>query len=414
MPGEPHCDIQAPNMMRLAGEGVRFRNCVSNYPVCSPYRATIISGKWPYHSGVIDNGINLESDGNSVGDVFGRAGYRTGYVGKWHLQGKGGLVPPGPGRNGFDWWRVWYNTNTHWDKSFYFEDSAEAKRTPKGYNATLMTDQALDFIRRDQGAQPWCLFLSLNPPHSNFMDAPDEQKRLYDPAKRPWRPNVPQTRRENERMGKVAQGYSAHITAVDKELGRLLDALDETGQAQNTLVAYSSDHGEMLGSQNRTGKRLPWEESCRVPFIARLPGAIPAGREVQTLFGAIDTMPSLVSLAGLSVPSTCDGLDLSAAFRGEAVREPESQFIMHIDKHHASNGIKHPAPLFRGVRTARHTYARWKDGPWLLYDNREDPFQEHNLIDDPKRKSLASDLEGLVQDWLKAADDPGDLTIADA
>ncbi|MGD8237704.1 MAG: sulfatase [Armatimonadota bacterium] len=415
MPGEPFSDIQAPNMMRLAREGVRFRNCISNYPVCSPYRATLITGKWPYHSGVIDNRIRVESDGNSVGDVFRKAGYRTGYVGKWHLQGQPGpYQEPGAARHGFDWWRVWYNTNRHWDKSYYYEDSADAKRTPKGYNATLMTEQALDFVRRNTGEQPWCLFVSLNPPHSNFLDAPDEQKQLYDAEARPWRPNVPEERRQNDRMRRVAQGYSGHISAVDRELGRLLDALDETGQARNTIVAYSSDHGEMLGSQNRTGKRLPWEESCRIPFVARWPAGMPAGREVQTLFGAIDTMPSLVGLAGLAVPGTCDGLDLSAAFRGEAAREPESQFIMHIDKHHASGGIKHPAPVFRGVRTDRYTYARWRDGPWLLYDNQEDPFQQSNLIDDPKRKKLASELEGVVRDWLKAADDPGDLRLADA
>lgn len=402
-------------MTRLAKEGVRFRNCLSNYPVCSPYRATLITGKWPYHSGVIDNGIRVVSDGNSFGDVFRRAGYRTGYVGKWHLQGRGGVYEePGPGRHGFDWWRVWYRTNNHWDTSFYFEDSPDAKRTPKGYNATLMADQALDFIRRNRDAQPWCLFLSLNPPHSNFLDAPDEQKQLYDPAARPWRPNVAERRRQNERLRATAQGYSAHITAVDKELGRLLGALDETGQAQNTIVVYTADHGEMLGSHDRTGKRLPWEESCRVPFFARWPGAIPAGREVEAMLGAIDIMPSLCSLAGLPIPATCDGLDLSAAFRGGTVREPESQFLMHIDKHHASGGINHPAPLFRGVRTKRYTYARWPDGPWLLYDNQEDPFQQHNLIDDPTRKALASELEGLVQDWLNTTDDPGDLTLANA
>ncbi len=412
LPGEPYSNIIAPNMERLAREGVRFVNCISNYPVCSPHRAMLITGKWPYHSGVIDNNIRVVSDGNSIGDVFARAGYRTGYVGKWHLQGKSGIYqPPGPARHGFEWWRVWYRTNAHWDKSFYYEDSPDAVRQPKGYNATLMVGQAIEFIKTNRG-QRWCLFVSLNPPHPNFLDAPEEQKKLYPVEELKLRPNVPRAGLRRKNFREIFQGYCAHISAVDRELGRLLDALDETGQAKNTLVVYSADHGEMMGSQGRFGKRLPFEESCRVPFFARWPGKIPAGHVAHTLLGTIDIFPSLCGLVGLEIPSTCDGRDLSAAFLGKPLREPESQFLMHIDKHHASGGVRHPAPIFRGVRTTRYTYAYLRSGPWVLYDNEEDPFQQRNLVNDPGYRKLREELHALVQEWLKKADDPGDLTIA--
>jgi hypothetical protein len=114
----------------------------------------------------------------------------------------------------------------------------------------------------------------------------------------------------------------------------------------------------------------------------------------------------MCGIAGLKVPGHCVGRDLSSAMRGQTTKFPESSFLMHIAKDHASGGLNNPAPLFHGVRTDQHTYAMATDGRWLLYDNREDPFQMHNLIDDEKTVKLRSELEGLVMDWLKTAHDP--------
>jgi arylsulfatase A-like enzyme len=364
----------------------------------------LLSGRWPYQTGIIDNAIQLRSDEVSLGRVFLNAGYRTGYIGKWHLSpgDEGGrFIPKGPARQGFEYWQVWSQTNQHFDTSFTHDSETGAKIQPKGYNCTLMTDEANEFIRANR-ERPWMLMMSWNPPHPNFDDAPPEHKDRYNPEALRFRPNV----KDSERLRKQCAGYYGHISAVDIEFGRLLRTLKETGQADDTIVVYTSDHGDMMGSHGFGGKRVPWEESCKVPFLVRYPGVATAGRPLDGLFSTIDIYPSMCGLAGLAVPGHCAGRDLSAAMRGQNTSFPESAFLMHIQKENASGGENHPAPLFRGVRTDRHTYAVADDGRWLLYDNREDPYQMRNLIADPARQKLARDLDGLVLEWLRRSQDP--------
>jgi arylsulfatase A-like enzyme len=207
------------------------------------------------------------------------------------------------------------------------------------------------------------------------------------------------------------QGYYAHISAVDAELGRLLEKLDETRQAANTIVVYTSDHGTMLGSHWLGGKRLPLDEASRVPFLLRYPGVVPVNRRSDVLLGAIDVFPSLCGLAGVPVPAHCEGTDLSALMRGDARPGPESTLLMHVLRANAaSDGGGRIAPLFRGIRTERFMYAVADDGRWCLYDNREDPYQLRNLIDEPAQARTVDELDGLLAHWLKRARDPFPLS----
>lgn len=412
MPGEPYNDAAAPALSRLAGEGTTFAQCVSNYPVCSPYRGILMTGRWPYQTGIIDNSYPLRESDYSLGEAFQDAGYRTGYVGKWHLDARGAeghaLKPEGEARHGFAEWRAWYNTNPHFDRSHTFEPRTGKQRIPSGYNATLMTDDAVGFIERNKG-RPWMLVLSLNPPHPPFHDAPPELLRKYPSGELQLRPNTVErvTRGVGGRGRSVRTdlaGYNAHVEGVDIEIARLMDCIDRNGLADNTIIVYTSDHGEMLGAQNRTGKRLPHDESCLVPFIVRAPGT-PADQRTDVLLGAIDIYPTLCGMAGVPVPATCVGRDLSGAVRGDRVEGPEHQFLMHIAKSHASGGVNHTSPIFRGIRTPRYTYACGEIGRWCLYDNQEDPFQEQNLADDPSRAQLMAELDGEILDYLKQAND---------
>ena len=397
--------VHTPNMERLAGQGVSFTHCISNYPVCSPHRAILMTGRWPYQQGVIDNGIRLSPNEMTLGKAFQAAGYATGYVGKWHLGG----VRAEP--YGFEQSLIWSKTNDHWH-SRYHPKGAQAVDT-SGYNATLMTDQALSFIRQHR-QNPFMLMLSWNPPHSNFTDAPDEHKSRYPEGALPYRANVPkpggrheQARlRRAKRQWRTYQGYHAHVSAIDLELGRLMRALDELDLSRNTILVYSSDHGSLLGSHGVGGKRQPYEESIRTPFMARWPAGMPAGRRVDSLLGTIDTMPSLCALAGVPVPKTCVGQDFSPWMRGVTGPQPASQFIMHISKKHASGGEKHPAPLFRGVTTGRYTYAVYPDRPWCLFDNHRDPCQMKNLIDDPGMAAVRADMAKMLREWIGKAEDP--------
>jgi len=400
-------ELRTPNMARLAAEGTMFTHCISNAPVCSPYRGMLMTGRWPHQQGVTDNGLPLDPNQATLGKTFKAAGYRTGYIGKWHLGG----VRAEP--FGFDESLIWTDDNIHWDKSEYHPREGEPVR-PKGYNARLMTDQALDFIGVED-PRPFFLMLSWNPPHSSFLDAPEEKKALYPTGSLPWRANVPESVRNGEMKDDAiwsrstwpyCQGYHAHISAIDDEIGRVLACLEERGIAGDTLVVYTSDHGSMMGSHGLGGKRQPFDESIRVPFFVRCPGAIPAGHICNALFGVPDVMPTLCDLAGIPVPDSCTGHDLSRAIRKG--REPisETQIIMHISKKNASGGEDHPAPLFRGLRTNRYTYAVREDDPWLLFDNREDPFQRSNRLDDPALGEVKTALHAELAKKLKETGDP--------
>lgn len=402
--------LVTPAMARMAAEGVSFTNCISNYPVCSPHRAILMSGQWPYQQGVIDNNIALQPTPDSLGNVFKRAGYRTGYIGKWHLGGT--RAEP----FGFDTSLIWSNTNTHWDESSYHPKDGDPV-TPKGYNATLMTDQAEDFIRANQD-EPFFLMVSWNPPHAKFTDAPEEKEALYSEDSLRRRPNVQLDNASADadiwdRNGWGSyRGYHAHVSAIDDELARLIALVDELGIGEDTIIIYSSDHGSMLGSHGVGSKRQPYEESIRVPFIVRWKGHVPEGKRTDALLGAIDVFPTLCALAGLDVPESCPGRDFAPHLLGGGGPEPESQFIMHISKENASGGENHPAPLFRGVRTARYTYAVNPDRPWCLFDNQADPYQMNNLIDAPDLKDLRAELHAMLAKHMAEAEDPMKLPVA--
>ncbi len=406
LPGEPFNEAHTPVLAKFAGEGMSFNNCISNYPVCSPYRAMLLTSRWPYQTGITDNALQLRPDEVSIGRVFRDAGYRTGYIGKWHLSpgDEGGtFIPKGPARQGFDDWHVWSNTNKHYDKSFTHNPDTGERIQPKGYNATLMTDTALELIEKNR-QQPWMLMISWNPPHPNFEDAPPDQQKRYEPDALKFRPNRKAAPTANLR--RQLRGYYGHISAVDTEFGRLLRKLEETGQAAKTIVVYTSDHGDMMGSHGFGGKRLPWDESCRVPFMVRYPGVVPAKKVARQLFSTVDIYPTMCGLAGLKVPPHCVGKDISAVMHGQDQKSQESVFLMHIAKENASGGVENRARLFRGVRTQTHTYALGEDGRWCLYDNVADPYQMHNLIDDPKQEPLLQSLDAMLRQWLNKARDP--------
>ena len=396
-------ELKTPMMARLAQEGASFVNCISNNPICVPARTMIMTGKWPYATRALENNGAVLDAANQprLGKVFSAAGYKTFYVGKWHI----GMRPE---IAGFSQTQVWENTDHHWN-SFYNENG---KRTfYKGYNATGMTEQALKFMETcAQARQPFFVMVGWNPPHAVFTDPPDDMKALYPLGSLPHRPNFSVKDKHKEDEAAAYQGYHAHISAIDRELGRLLQRLDALKLAQNTIVIYTSDHGSMFGSQGKGSKRHPEEESIRIPFLARWPGKIPAGTRPQQLLGHIDFFPTLCGLAGLPVPASCHGANLAPAVCGEPVPGPDSQFIMHISNKKDADKVADDSkalvfrPYFRGVRTKQYTYAIGVHGPWLLYDNQKDPYQQKNLIGTPAAAQAQADCQKLLDEWLAKAE----------
>jgi arylsulfatase A-like enzyme len=173
--------LHTPNMARLGEQGASFVNAISNYPVCSPHRAILMTGRWPHQQGVIDNKIQLSTSEMTVAKAFKSAGYTTGYIGKWHLGGQ--RAEP----FGFDHSLIWTGTGNHW-KSAYHRKNGKPVVVKDRYNATVMTDQALAFVEKNKN-RAFFLMVSWNPPHSRFTDAPKDKKALYKPGSLPRRPN---------------------------------------------------------------------------------------------------------------------------------------------------------------------------------------------------------------------------------
>jgi arylsulfatase A-like enzyme len=418
LPGEAFNQSMAPTIDRFRHENLSMDACISNYPLCTPHRAILLSGLYPHQSKILHNRQTLEPMMPALGDVFQNAGYHTGYVGKWHLNhGEDTFVPPGPYRFGFEIWNVWANTNKHHD-GITFNPVTGEKVTVPGYQPTRMTDQALEFLNNQKGKdKPWMLVVSWNPPHPPY-DPPAEDADLYNPAELKLRPNVrlstpadkltkPYPQLESiQALRKAEQGYYGAITAIDKELARLLKALDDNGMADDTIVVYTSDHGDMMGSHGHMGKQMPHEESCRVPFFVRMPEMKGHGGKTSNVqFASVDIYPTLCGLAGIPVPKHCSGRDYSSLMRGDTkFQEPEMVFLLNDQGPPEAQEVD--TPTYRGVRTKTHTYAVQLDGRWCLYDNVADPYQMNNLVKDPANKALIEKFEAALIAWSKSTGDP--------
>jgi len=397
-------DVRTPNMDKLAAEGVLLRNTYANCPVCCPARGTLLTGRYAHHHGVDVNDAPLPNEEVSIAEILKEQGYRTGFVGKWHLEGgkrQPGFVPPGPRRQGFDFWAANICSHDYWNMH-YFRDSPQPIPMPD-YSAKTFTDEAINFLN-EESDQPFLLYLQWGPPHNPYV-APPEYMNMYDPDALTMRDNW-ETENPRDSRRDIA-GYYAAITFIDDEVGRLMRVLEENGQAENTIVVLTSDHGDMLQSHGKRLKRKPWEESILVPGIVRYPAGGAQGREVDALVSHVDLVPTMLGLARVERPEgvEMDGKDLSGLIfseeqRGGTVEGPES---VYLQSYTPTERSEHPP--WRGVRTARHTYARSEDGAWVLYDNENDPYQLDNLAGKPEHAELQARLDEMTMDWFERTGD---------
>jgi len=388
--GDPN--VRTPHLDRLAAESVNFTHAVSCCPVCSPYRASLLTGCYPLTHGVFLNDVCLGTAQTSIAEAFAQAGYRTAYIGKWHLDGHGrsNYIPP-ERRQGFQFWRGQECTHDY-NRSRYYADDDPTPRTWDGYDAMAQTREAQRFLAEETDGDAFALFLSWGPPHNPYETAPDEFRRLYDPGALVLRPNVPAGMEEEARRDLA--GYYAHCSALDACIGELLGALRERGLAENTLFVFTSDHGDMLGSHGERRKQRPWDESIRVPFLLRYPGRLKPGL-VESPINTPDIMPTLLDLCGIDIPRTVEGRSL-LGHPGERSAETDGALIAC----YAPFGEwtrKQGGREYRGVRTTRYTYVRGLDGPWLLFDNERDPFQMENLCGRPEHAGLQAQLEAALR-----------------
>ena len=399
--GDPN--VQTPNLDKLAAHSVNLRQATAGWSVCCPYRASLLTGQYPLTHGVFINDVPIGSDAVGLGTAFCNAGYRTAYIGKWHVDGRGRTQPiPRARRLGFEHWQVLECTHDYNHSAYYQGDSTQM-RFWDGYDAFAQTRAARDYIERHDGSKPFLLMLSWGPPHDPYPTAPAEFRALYQPRNIELRPNVPPDEIESARQ-RLA-GYYAHCSALDKCVGELLETLEAADLADDTIFVFTSDHGDMLGSQGEEKKQRPWAESVRVPFLLRYPRRFGDGpRTCDALINALDIMPTLLGLCGAPIPETVEGRDFSGALSGGA--DPSGGAALLASFHpfgEYSNSTQ--AHAYRGVRTAKQTYVRSLQGPWLLYDDEADPYQMDNLIDLPEFANVQAELEAQLQAKLRAHKD---------
>jgi len=392
---------RTPVLDAMARSSLRFTTAVSTCPVCSPYRASLLTGRYPHTHGVFLNDVCLNNDAVSIAQAYRSAGYHTAYIGKWHIDGHGrSAFIPRERRQGFEFWRAMECTHDY-NNSFYFGDE-NVKLKWDGYDAIAQTAEACRYIRQQARQGPFLLMLSWGPPHNPYHTAPAKYAAMYRPDDLVLRPNVPQTMAAAARRDLA--GYYAHISALDWCMGELLRCLDDTGIADNTIVVFTSDHGDMLYSQGEQRKQRPYDESILVPMLLRWPARFPRAQRIDAPFGAPDIMPTLLSLCGVPVPRTVEGLDFSGHLDGGPAPNDGAALIAcyaPFGEWTRQRGGRE----YRGLRTQRHTYVRTLEGPWMLFDNAEDPYQQRNLVDSADHAALRRDLDRQLDATLRRLGD---------
>lgn len=431
--------LKTPNIDRLAKEGARFTNAISTAPVCGPFRGMLMTGNFPMKNGMVLTDHFLRNPTPYFAQVCKAAGYRTGYIGKWHLDGYGRstYIPP-ERRLGFEYWRALECTHSYFQSKYYHQDEKKP-RTWESYDAIAQTGAACEYIS-SRKTDPVCLFLSWGPPHSPYKAPAEYMKRFenskikmrgnvddFETAEKMWRQSdtkVPEhfgkwpgrfianmKDKSNTQILMDYRGYYAAIETLDDCLGRILDTLNRAGKLDNSIIVFTSDHGDNLGSHRQFGKQLPFEESISIPFIVRYPKKIKPGTVTDALLAPVDMMPTVLSFAGVRCPDV-DGKDISSAAMGDDKDMQDAVLIMKSIPL-STNWIVNGNGAWRGVRTKRYTYARKSDSkqPWMLFDNNKDPFQLKNLVDDPAWADLRKKLDKKTDELLAEAGDPEDPAV---
>jgi arylsulfatase A-like enzyme len=435
--------IHTPNLDRLAARGVSFGQAFSPAPVCAPARAALLTGLTPSRLHFTANEGSLERDTETIAHWLGAAGYSTTALGKMHFTApKGSAVRPWELTGGFQH-RV-ISEETRWARQarslaevgfddydrYLIERGLWGWGTPPeiGYNEIKPVISALpeehgvtawlgrlaaDWLRQPPSA-PFFLFASFVKPHAPY-DPPLEWAGLYDPAAVPTpvrsstelgraNPHYAEERRWREwRLysdfaGQQARAhYYANISLIDKYIGQMLDALEASGQADNTFVIFASDHGDMLGDHWAWFKNLAYDGAARVPLLLAGPG-LPAGvRADASVVTLHDVTATLLSRAGLPIPAGCPGRDLGDFVQPAAPARREMT-VIEVNK---------PGQRTRAARTPDWLYVHWENGGFEeLYDLRADPGQLHDLSAEPAFAATRRDLRAAVVDWLREWGDP--------
>ncbi len=391
-------DVKTPNLDAFAKTSVNFTNAVSVTPVCTPHRASLLTGKFPTTTGMFLNDLYLPAEELTMAEIYKAEGYNTAYWGKWHLDGHGRLnYTPKERRQGFDYWKALECSHNYTKMAYYDNDNPEIKYWNEYSPFAIVKDANQYIAEHAKDDKPFLAFIAIATPHFPHDNALKKYKDMYPPESLTLNPNV--TKKYEDKSRKELQGYYAHATATDEAIGTVLDKLGELDLLNNTIVVFSADHGEMMGAHDVRPfqKQVAWDESIRVPFLIRYPGIDKQkGAVVNAPINTPDILPSLLGLSNIKIPDDIDGENLTALIKNPYTNADRVALVMNV----APFAGGYPNPPYRAIRTKQYTYARTPDGPSMFFDNVADPFQMNNLLDKPEFKTIQIELDNKLNEKL--------------
>jgi arylsulfatase A-like enzyme len=418
--GDPN--VRTPNLDCLAEEGVTFVRAVAGCPWCTPFRGSLLTSRY-VHNTCPTTPSPLDPSLPTVAQPFRQAGYDTAYFGKWHLDGPkdqpaSTCVVPRQRRGGFDTWLAYENNNNP-QYTYIHGHRADGEEVPvtmlDGFETDRLAEMMIDHIRhRAEDGRPFFAVLSVQPPHCPYYTAPEEFQRRHNAGNVKLRPNVPDVADTHQRAKHDLAGYYALIENLDWNVGRIKQALKQTGLIDNTHVLFFSDHGDMHGSQGRWQKSTPWEESIRIPFI--MSGLRPHTRHSGMMrtdapISNVDIAPTSLGLCGIDVPDWMLGYDYSDYRNPDVPKshlpaddEPDSAYLQHCIRK------MHPGCMdrtWRGIVTRDGWKYVVSDGfPYLMFNLNEDPYEQRNLALDAGYATRREQLQQRLAQWMDDLNDP--------
>jgi arylsulfatase A-like enzyme len=419
--GDPN--LSTPHIDRLAAEGQNYYRAVAGYPLCCPFRGSLLTGRYP-HECVPGHEHRMPPDSPTIAHAFRERGFDTAYFGKWHVDGfkeRDGraamhIVPP-ERRGGFDTWVGYENNNSQWDCWVHGGQGGDAfhYRLP-GYETDCLTDLLIDYIRQ-QGAdraagrgRPFFAVLSVQPPHNPYV-APAEWMARHNPARLQLRRNVPPVERVQEQARLELAGAYAMIENLDWNVGRVRAALAEAQLDLTTNILFFSDHGDLHGSHGQFRKTSPWDESIRIPFVVG--GLYPryegrSGRQ-PALINHVDIAPTTLGLCGIDPPGWMRGHDYSGSrlpWRPQTAM-PDSAFLQCVIPTGHGDSVDRP---WRGIVTLDGwKYLVLEGQLWLMFNLNEDPYELVNLAHNTRYRAQRRRLQDRLTAWIEDTGDRFDL-----
>jgi arylsulfatase A-like enzyme len=418
--GDPN--VNTPAIDALAASGTRFANAVSTYPICVPFRFTLMTGQYAHTRLVPSIGWRMSPAERTLADEFNEVGYDTAYFGKWHLYGGYGQLADADtfrtSRTAIP--RLYRGRWQHFsgfdlcndpDDTYYFVDDDPVVRPIGRYQTDGVFDMALAYLSQPiRRAQPFAAVVSVEPPHPP-LSAPPEYARRWTDRDVSIRSNVDldiaYPSRGPDSGGLLAQirSYYAMIENLDDNIARLMNTLDSRGLLDTTVIVFISDHGDLLGSHGLLDKQYPYEESIGIPLIASGPTSrYGAGVVVDDPVSTEDLFPTILGLSGVEPPPTAAGADLSPLMRGETTRLNREGILLEFVDEQRPNMAFHGQP-WRAVRTQRYKYTTLAGSPWQFFDLTEDPYEQRNLLEESPRTSEIKRHHGLLNAMLRETAD---------